>query len=445
MSALSRPIIAIVGRPNVGKSTLFNRLVGRRHSLVHDTPGVTRDRLYGQCVFERWQATVVDTGGFDLSSLTELAEAVAQQVMTAVNEADLIFFVVDARAGATPLDWEVARLLRKVEKPVFLVANKVDSPKQVEALSDCYELGIGEVFPVSAEHGRGMAELLEAARAATPEVPEREPSTEPLAISLLGRPNVGKSSLANAILGENRLLVHREPGTTRDSVDTGFHYRGRPYVLIDTAGIRRKGKVTHVLEKFSVVMALKSLERAHVALILLDATEGVTAQEAHIAGYAEEAGRGLIFVVNKWDLVSREGDPAVRMTRAIRERLPFHDYVPIVFTSALTGEGVPQLFDRIDRVGENVLRRLAPNVATGILKRALERRPLSLTGVPLRFYSAAQVGTLPATFAIRVNQPAGIHFSYKRYLVNALREAVDCTGTPLRLAFKRNAPRKARR
>ncbi|HLC42772.1 MAG TPA: ribosome biogenesis GTPase Der [Methylomirabilota bacterium] len=445
MSAPARPIIAIVGRPNVGKSTLFNRLVGRRHSLVNDAPGVTRDRLYGQCVFERWRATVVDTGGFDPSQVSDLTEAVARQVMTAVDEADLIFFVIDARAGVTPLEWELARILRKSQKPVFLVANKVDSPKQVEQLSDCYELGIGEVFPISAEHGRGVDALLEAARAKLPTVEQTKPVSPAIAISLIGRPNVGKSSLANAILGSDRLLVHPQPGTTRDAVDTPFRYRERQYLLIDTAGIRRKGKVAHVLEKLSVVMALKSLERCHVALIVLDATEGIAAQDAHIAGYAEDAGRALIFVVNKWDLIQAQANQAVAMTRVIRERMPFLDYAPIVFTSAVTRDGLNQLFDQIDRVGAIALRRLPQAEVAPILKRALQRRPASLAGVPLTLSGAAQIGTLPATIVVRVNQPAGIHFSYKRYLINTLREAVDFTGTPIRLVFKRGPGRKARR
>ena len=443
MSANTHPIIAIVGRPNVGKSTLFNRLIGRRSSMVNDIPGVTRDRLYGQCAFERWQATVVDTGGFDPSALSDLSEAVCRQVLVAVEESDLLFFVIDGRAGVTPLDWEVARILRKAPKPVFLVVNKIDSTTQLQALSDCYELGFEQLFPVSAEHGRGVDDLLEAARARLPHSPAQAPSPDPTAISLLGRPNVGKSSLANRMIGEDRLLVHSLPGTTRDAVDILFRYREHPYRLIDTAGVRRKGKVSYVLEKLSVVMALKSLERCHVALIVLDATEGVVAQDAHIAGYAEEAGRALVFVVNKWDLISGS-DHASAMTRTIRERFPFLDFVPIAFTSALTGEGVPLLFDLIERVAANGVRRLPASRVTAIVKGAVERRPFSIAGVPLKILSASQVDVHPPTFAVRINSPGRIHFSYERYLLNALRGAEDFSGTPLRLLFRR-AGRRVKR
>jgi GTP-binding protein len=445
-----RPVIAIVGRPNVGKSTLFNRLVGRRQALVRDVPGVTRDRLYGQVHFERWQATVVDTGGFDPGAAEPLIDGVRKQVLTAVAEADLIAFVVDARAGATALDAEIARILRKANKPVVLVANKVDDRAQEALLAELYTLGLGEPVGVSGEHGRGVAEMLETLRDRAPAPTAERGGARPVAMAVIGRPNVGKSSLVNAMIGSERVLVHDQPGTTRDAVDTPFTYGGRPYLLVDTAGIRRKGRVTEPLEKLAVVMALKSLERCEVALLVLDASEGLSAQDAHIAGYAHEAGRAIVIVVNKWDLVPPGMVRKAEVVDQLRERLAFLDYAPVVFTSATASEGIRELFEAIDRVAAQARRRVPAAEVTGVLQQALERRPVSVRGVPLAIQSASQVSTAPPTFAIRVNRPGEIHFSYERYLVKSLRHAFGFEGSPLRLSFrkaggmKRTAP-EARR
>lgn len=432
-----RPLIAIVGRPNVGKSTLFNRLIGRRRALVHDVPGVTRDRLYGPVSFERWQATVIDTGGFDTTTDEPLGRGVHRQVLTAVAEADLIAFVVDARAGTTAIDHEIARVLRRSGKPVVLVANKVDSANQEAAAADLYALGFGEPTPVSAEHGRGVAELLETLRARSVVAPAPAPRGTPVAIAVIGRPNVGKSALVNAMLGAERVLVHEAPGTTRDAVDTPLTYEGRAYVLVDTAGIRRKGRVTEAVEKLAVVMALKSLERCQVALLVLDASEGLAAQDAHIAGYAHEAGRAVVIVVNKWDLVPSGMVRKAEVVDQLRERLPFLDYAPVCFTSAVQGEGIRELFPAIDTVAAESRRRVPAPQVTAALQQAVARRPVSLGGEPLTVHSASQVAVAPPTFALRVNRPDDIHFSYERYLVKSLRHAFGFTGSPIRLSLRK--------
>ena len=440
-----RPVLAIVGRPNVGKSTLFNRLVGRRRSLVHDVAGVTRDRLYGTVVFERWQATVVDTGGFEPRPTSDLVAGVRSQVMMAIDEADLIIFVVDARTGLTPLDEEIATVLRKSRHPVLVAVNKVDAAAQEIALAECYRLGFTPVLGVSAEHGRGVAELLEAARALVPALPA-EPAGEGTRVAIIGRPNVGKSSLVNAVLGHDRVLVHEQPGTTRDAVDTPLTFRDRTYLLIDTAGIRRKGRVSEALEKLAVVMALKGLERCQVAVLVLDAADGVTAQDAHIAGYADKAGRALVVAVNKWDLVPPGMVQKADVVGQIYDRLPFLEYAPVCFTSAVKHHGLSELFDQVDRVMAEAQKRIQPGELLAVLRQAVERRPVSAHGVALRVHSAQHVGVSPPTFALRVNLAGELHFSYQRYLVNSLRHAFGFAGSPIRLLFRKVAgkPRSGR-
>jgi len=442
---LIRPIIAVVGRPNVGKSTLFNRLVGRRQSIVRDTPGVTRDRLYGRIAFERWQATAIDTGGFDPSSEEPLIEGVRRQVLTAVEEADLVLFVIDVREGPTALDLEIAAILRKSGRPVVLAANKVDSAAQEDMLGDLYRLGFGAPVPVSAEHGRGVAEMIELLRERCPAPPtptERSPT--PVHIAVVGRPNVGKSSLVNAMVGAERVLVHEAPGTTRDAVDTTLVYEGRTYVLVDTAGIRRKGRVHEPLEKLAVMMALKSLERCQVALVVVDSSEGVAAQDAHIAGYANEAGRAAVIVVNKWDLVPRGLIGRAEVVDQIRERLPFLDYAPVCFTSATESQGIPELFDTIDQVAVEARRRIPSHAVLEAMRTAIARRPASVRGAALTIQAASQVTVGPPTFALHVNRPGDVHFSYERYLVKSLRHAFGLSGSPIRLSLRKATTPRAR-
>jgi GTP-binding protein len=438
------PVVAVVGRPNVGKSTLFNRLIGTRKALVRDTPGVTRDRLHGTCEFGGWRATVIDTGGLDPTAEEGLTAQVRRQVLAAIAEADALVLVVDGREGLTPLDEEVARLLRRVAKPVLVAVNKVEGPGQASGVAEAHRLGMEPVLPVSAEHGRGVAELIEALAARLPG--PREPCGEsqpPIRLAVVGRPNVGKSSLVNAIAGQERVVVHPEPGTTRDAVDTPVTVRGRPYVLVDTAGLRRKGRTQAPLDKLAAVMARRSLERCDLALVVLDAAEGVTTQDARIAGYAEAAGRGVVLVVNKWDLV-QEADRAPALVQALRERLPFLAHAPVVFTSARTGSGLDALFGTIERVAAAYARQVSTSELNRVVATATARRPpAGVHGKTLKIYYATQTATRPPTFLLFVNDPSALHFSYERYLVSALREAFGFVGCPLRLRLRRRRPPRA--
>jgi GTP-binding protein len=369
---------------------------------------------------------------------------VRRQVLQAVDEADLLVFVIDGRAGVTGLDQEIAGILRKSDRPVVLAVNKVDGAEQEAPTGDAYRLGFSPVLTISAEHGRGVAELLEACRDRAPAVAS-DPATEGTRVAIIGRPNVGKSSLVNAVLGHERVLVHDQPGTTRDAVDTPVSFRGRDYLLIDTAGIRRKGKVVEPLEKLAVVMALKSLERCQVAVLVVDASEGVTAQDAHIAGYANDAGRAAVIAVNKWDLVPPGMVTRGDVTTQMYERLPFLDHAPVCFTSAVTGLGLRDLFDQVDVVAAEAIKRLQPGELLATLRQAVERRPMSSRGIALRVQSAQQVAVGPPTFALRVNLPDQIHFSYERYLINSLRHGHGFAGSPIRLLFRKAVGRGAGR
>lgn len=437
------PLVAIVGRPNVGKSTLFNRLVGGREAIVEPTPGVTRDRHYGSASWSGRDFLLVDTGGIGLAPTTELVRSVAHQTTLAIEVADLILFLVDGREGVTGGDKEVAETLRRSGKPLLLVVNKIDGQGQEANVAEFYDLGIGALYPVSAEHGRGVGDLLDALLPLLPHPPPEEtPEGAPVAVAVAGRPNVGKSSLVNCLLGEERVIVDVEPGTTRDAIDTPLRVGGREYLLIDTAGIRRRGKLRLPLERYSVLSALKSFARADVALLLLDATEGVMAQDARIAGYALSAGAGLILVVNKWDIVP-EGRKDVRLwEQEIRDQMRHVSFAPILVVSALTGQRISRLFPLIDRVAAERSKRVPPAEVTKALEEILAHHPPPMVGRrPLRFYSGKQVGVRPPTFLFSVNQPEGVHFSYERYLTNQIRGRFGFEGTPIRLLFRgRRAP-----
>jgi len=429
--------VAIVGRPNVGKSTLFNRLIGRRKAMVDDMPGVTRDRNYGNVDRFEVPFILVDTGGFEPETKDRLLQQMREQSRLAMNEADVILFVMDGREGLTPADMEVAEMLRRAEKPVFYVVNKVDGERHEAFMADFYALGADEVFPISAEHNRGIGEMMEAVVATLPHRGRAATDDEVTKIAVVGRPNVGKSSLVNRLLGFERVVANPVPGTTRDSVDTCFTCKGKRYLLIDTAGIRRKGKTTEKIEKYSVMDSLRSIERADVALIVLDASQGVTEQDEKIAGYVYEAGRACIFVVNKWDALEKDNSTIGRFVDSIRTEFKYLPFAPIVFVSALTGQRMGKVMDEVTDVMVQYSRRVTTSELNRVFSDAVENHHAPLSqGRRVKFYYATQVGTKPPTFVIFTNRPDGIHFSYERYLANRFRDAFGFAGTPLRLMFK---------
>lgn len=434
----SLPVVVIVGRPNVGKSTLFNRLVGGRKAIVHDQPGVTRDRLYATAQWKGRTFIVGDTGGFEPDAKAGLAALVLAQVQRALQEAAVILFVVDAREGISPLDLEIARVLRREAKAlVLVVANKIDQPTQESLASEFFRFGFSGIFPVSAEHGLGVAELADLIVEALPSTVVESEKTV-IRVAVVGRPNVGKSSLVNRILGQDRVIVSEQPGTTRDAIDTPFTYKDTNYVLIDTAGLRSRGKVQWPLERFSVLRALRAIERCDVVLILLDGPDGVTEQDAKIAATVQEAGCGAIIVVNKWDLMPQGADAKQQMTLQIRDRLRHLDYAPIAFISALTGFRVSTLFSLLNAVAQERSRRIpTPEINTRIGEAVHKHPPPSYGKRPIRFHYATQAAGPPPTFVLFVSDPQGVRVPYRRYLVNRLREAYGFVGSPIRLVIKR--------
>ena len=431
------PIVAIVGRPNVGKSTLFNRILGQRKAIVEDFPGVTRDRNYADVTRYPKPFTLIDTGGFEPVSEERLLVQMREQSQLAVEEADVILFLLDAKEGLTPSDLEVATILRRVAKPVLYVVNKVDGEKQEAGTAEFYALGIEEFYTVSAEHGRGLDDLMGAVMDLLPEAGKKEKWDSEVRLAVVGRPNVGKSSLVNRLLGYERVVANSEAGTTRDSVDTPFVFNKNRYVLIDTAGIRRKGKVSQVLEKFSVIQALKAMDRAHVVLVVIDALEGVTDQDLTVAGYAYEKGRAVILLVNKWDLPEKDNATVGRYLEQLRFTFKFLPFAPILFVSALTGQRVSRIMAEVEKVGIEYNRQVPTPALNRVLSEAVKsHQPPIYKGKRLKLFYMTQTGVRPPSFVVFANMAEGVHFSYRRYLTNKLREAFGFSGTPIRLVFK---------
>jgi GTP-binding protein len=449
---MPKPIIALVGRPNVGKSTLFNRLAGERLAVVDDTPGTTRDRLVAEADWNGVEFHIVDTGGIEAASgrsggasplAVGSAPFIAQmraQAELAIEEADAILLLADAVAGVTPPDHEVADLLRRhrgAGRPLFLVVNKADSPAREQAVAEFYELGLGDPYPISALHGHGIADLLDALVAALPAQPEA-PEDDSVKIAIVGRPNVGKSSLLNRLLGEERAIVSPIPGTTRDAIDTQLSYESTPITLIDTAGIRRRGKIDPGVERYSVMRALRAIERADVALLVVDATAGIGAQDAHIGGLVVDQMKSVVVLVNKWDAVAKETGTLEAYTRLVRQELQFLDYVPLLFISAKTGQRVNQVLPTALKVQEERLTRVPTGELNRLVREATaQHAPPSKGGRRLKILYASQVRTDPPTFLFHVNDPELVHFSYKRFLENQLREKYGFLGTPLRFSFRK--------
>lgn len=432
-----RPLVALVGRPNVGKSTLFNRLLGHRRAMVDDTPGVTRDRNYALISRYDKPFVLIDTGGFEPVTEDRLLQQMREQSRLAMEEADVIIFMMDARTGLTPADVEVSNMLRRVSKPVLYVINKVDGEKLENESAEFYMLGVDNLFPISAEHNRGVYDLIEVLMELLPTDDASESSQDLTRIAVVGRPNVGKSSLVNHLLGFERVVANPTAGTTRDSVDTLFMCNKRPYLLIDTAGIRRKGKTTEKLEKYSVVDALRSIERADVVLVVLDALEGVTEQDERIAGYVHEAGKACVFVVNKWDALSKDNATFGVYVDKVRTGFKYLAYAPIVFVSALSGQRMGKIMEAVDDVNEQYCKRVSTSDLNRVFSEATNNHHAPLAhGRRVKFFFTTQVGTRPPTFVVFTNQPDSIHFSYERYLINQFREAFGFNGTPLRIIFR---------
>ncbi len=436
MAQRKESIVAIVGRPNVGKSTLFNRMIGKRKAIVEDEPGVTRDRNYGVVRWEGHVFTIIDTGGFESVSTEGLLGDIHRQIEIAMNEADLILFLMDGKDGLTPTDREVDRLLRVQQKPVIYCVNKIDGPNHEDKVFDFYALGSEQLFSVSAAHGYGMEDIF---AEISQKLPERgfKSDEERTRVAVVGRPNVGKSSWINRILGEPRLLVDAEPGTTRDAIDTPFEIGSRRYLLVDTAGIRRKKKIRARLEKYTVTHALKSIDRCDVAVLLLDPLEKVTEQDARIAGFIHEKGKACVIGVNKWDLVKKDNTTVNAYTRQIREGLKHVNYAPVVFISALTGQRIRKILDVIDAVAIEHRKRVPTGQLNAFLGQAVKKvpPPVYRRRRP-RIYYMTQPATKPPTFAAFVSRPEAIHFSYERYLINQIRERFGFGGTPIRIYFR---------
>ena len=442
-----KPIVAIVGRPNVGKSTLFNRLTRTRDALVDDFPGVTRDRHYGEVRWDDAAFTLVDTGGF--AGGDAFASQIRFQVMQAIDGADAIVLMLDGKEGISPFDADIIEILRQSDKQVFYAVNKIDGREQEIGVADFYNLGLDKLYPISAEHRYGLNDFLDDLVQSLPkakETADTDSNHEMISLAVVGRPNVGKSSLINRIMGQERLLVSDIPGTTRDAIDTVCRVNDRPYLLIDTAGIRRKGKVSKKLEKFSIIKALRSLDRCDVALIVIDAAEGITDQDINIAGYAYDRGCGCIFLLNKWDLVVKNSHTVNEYYDTLRQQAKFLSFSPVLTVSALTGQRVVKVFRLIDGVFNQYSKRIGTGRLNKVVEDAVDANAPALhRGRRIKIYYAAQVSTRPPTIVCFVNYPDAVHFSYKRYLINRIRQETGLDQTPIRLIFRKREGRKLKR
>ena len=432
---MSKPIVAIVGRQNVGKSTLLNRLAGKRVAIVEDLPGTTRDRVFADVSWQEVAFTLVDTGGLEPRPHSTIAQEVKEQVEIAIAEADAVIFLVDVKDGLNPSDLEVADRLRRSSKPILLVANKADNTKLEAGAVEFYELGLGEPLAISAYHGQGTAELLDKIIVLLPAPLPTEAEAEIIKVAIVGRPNVGKSMLLNALLGGERAIVDDVPGTTRDAIDTLFDFDGQSVLLIDTAGIRRRGRLGKGIEKYSVLRALRAIDRADVVLLVLDATELMTAQDTHIAGYIQQAAKGIVLVINKWDLIADKN--ITEYNKHIRRQLKFMSYAAVLYISAKFGQGVDRVMPEVCRVYQERLKRLPTAAVNSVVQQAAAVHNLPRAGTKqLKILYATQAEVNPPTFVFFVNDAKLIHFSYRRYLENRLRQSFGFTGTPLRLVFK---------
>ena len=439
-----KPIISIIGRPNVGKSTFFNRVTGTRKALVDDFPGVTRDRHYGDATWNGIGFTLVDTGGFPDHKKDDFAHKIRFQIIQAIEDADVIILLLDGKYGISPFDEDIVKILRGLTKPVFYVVNKIDGVEQEVKLYEFYTLGIEKLYPISAEHRYGISDFLDDLTSVLPETASDQ-IEDMIKLAVVGKPNVGKSSLINRILGQKRRLVSNTPGTTRDAIDSVFNIKNKSYLLIDTAGIRRKAKVSKKLEKFSIIKALRSLDRCDVALIVIDAYEGITEQDITVAGYAFERGCGCIFLLNKWDIVEKDSKTTLKYYEQLRMQAKFLSFSPILTISALTGQRVLKIFDLVEEVFSQYSARIGTGPLNKIIEQAIERTEPSLyKGRRIKFFYATQVSTRPPTFVCFVNYPDAVHFSYRRYLINQIREKAGLNKTPVRIIFRKRMGRKTK-
>jgi GTP-binding protein len=435
---MSKPIVAIVGRPNVGKSTLFNQIGKRRVSIVDDMPGVTRDRIYLDAEWLQHEFTMVDTGGIEFDESNHILKSMRQQAQVAMDEADVIVFLVDGRTGLTTQDEEVGRLLRTTRKPVILAVNKIDSPKQEMGVYEFYNLGLGDPIGISATNCLNIGDLLDAVTEAFPKANEAAEETDEISIAVIGRPNVGKSSLVNSLLGKDRVIVSDIPGTTRDAIDTHFFVDDTKFILIDTAGMRRRGKIDEPVERYSVMRSLRAIDRSDVVLMVLNAAEGIAEQDKKIAGYAHESGKGVILVVNKWDIYPEKDEKStLKFTDELRDQIGFLQYAPVLYTSALTGQRVHRVIELVKYVAEQQSMRIKTSVLNELLRDAVAvNPPPSHRGKQPRLLFMTQAAIKPPKFILFANDPDLIHFSYLRFIENKLRESFGFEGTPIRIIVR---------